>query len=145
MNQRTNEADVAAVTDVVRAYYDGSMEGDEAKLARAFHPRACIVGNEHGELYWATLAEYVAECKTGSRKRDHTNGTSMASRSKATPPWSGLAASTPACGIATICRCSGSTTLGASSTRRSTRIPEADVDEPPKCHWATCDQVSGTP
>ena len=65
MSQRTNEADVAAVTDVVRAYYDGSMEGDEAKLARAFHPRACIVGNEHGELYWATLAEYVAECKTG--------------------------------------------------------------------------------
>ena len=63
MSQRTNEADVAAVTDVVRAYYDGSMEGDEAKLARAFHPRACIVGNEHGELYWATLEQYVAECK----------------------------------------------------------------------------------
>lgn len=63
MSQRTNEADIAAVTDVVRAYYDGSMEGDEAKLARAFHPRAWIVGNEHGELYWATLDEYVAECK----------------------------------------------------------------------------------
>jgi len=58
-----HEAEIAAVTEVVRAYYDGSMEGDEAKLARAFHPRASIVGNEHGELYWATVAEYVAECK----------------------------------------------------------------------------------
>ena len=63
MSQRTNEADITAVTDIVCAYYDGSMEGDETKLARAFHPRACIVGNEHGELYWATLDEYVAECK----------------------------------------------------------------------------------
>ena len=63
MSQRTNEADVAAVTEIVRAYYEGSMVGDAAKLTRAFHPRASIVGNEHGELYWATLDEYVAECK----------------------------------------------------------------------------------
>jgi len=63
ISKRTNEADIAAVTDIVRAYYDGSMEGDEAKLIRAFHPRACIVGNEHGKLSWATLGEYVAECK----------------------------------------------------------------------------------
>ena len=63
MGQRTSEVDIAAVIENVRAYYDGSMAGDEAKLARAFHPRACIVGNEHGELYWATLDEYVAECK----------------------------------------------------------------------------------
>ena len=63
MGGRTNEADIAAVTETVRAYYDGSMEGDEAKLNRAFHPRACIVGNEHGDLVWATLDQYVAECK----------------------------------------------------------------------------------
>lgn len=63
MSKRTNEADIAAVTEVVRDYYDGSMEGDEVKLGRAFHPRAAIVGNEHGELYWATVDEYVAECK----------------------------------------------------------------------------------
>ena len=63
MGERTNEADIAAVTETVRAYYDGSMDGDESKLARAFHPRACIVGNEHGELHWATLDEYAAECK----------------------------------------------------------------------------------
>ena len=63
MSQRTIEGDIAAVTETVRAYYDGIMTGDEAKLGRAFHPRACIVGNEHGELYWATLDEFVAECK----------------------------------------------------------------------------------
>ena len=63
MSKRTNESDIAAVTEVVGAYYDGMMAGDEAKLARAFHPRACIVGNEQGELYWATLDEFVADCK----------------------------------------------------------------------------------
>jgi hypothetical protein len=63
MRQRTNEADIAAVTETVRTYYDGMMAGDEAKLARAFHPRACIVGNELGGLQWATLDEFVAECK----------------------------------------------------------------------------------
>ena len=63
MSQRTNEADIAAVTETVRAYYDGMMAGDAAKLGRAFHPRACIVGNEQGELYWATLDEFAADCK----------------------------------------------------------------------------------
>ena len=63
MSQRTNEADIAAVAETVRTYYDGMMAGDEAKLARAFHPRACIVGNEGGKLSWSTLDEFVAECK----------------------------------------------------------------------------------
>ncbi len=63
MSQSTNEVDIAAVTETVRTYYDGSIEGDEAKLGRAFHPRASIVGNEHGALYWATVDEYTAECK----------------------------------------------------------------------------------
>jgi hypothetical protein len=63
MSQRTNEADITAVTEVVRAYYDGMMEGDAAKLGRAFHPRASIVGNERGEFTWATLEEFTAECK----------------------------------------------------------------------------------
>ena len=63
---QTNESDTAAVTEVVLTYYDGMMAGDEAKLARAFHPRACIVGNYEGELEWLTLEEFVAECKDGS-------------------------------------------------------------------------------
>ena len=63
MSQRTNEADIVAVTEVVRAYYDGMMEADAAKLGRAFHPRASIVGNEGGELTWANLDEFTAECE----------------------------------------------------------------------------------
>ena len=63
MGQRTNEADIAAVIEVVRTYYDGMIEGDAAKLARAFHPRASIVGNEGGGLSWSTLDEFVAECE----------------------------------------------------------------------------------
>ena len=127
MSQRTNEADIAAVTETVRAYYDGSLEGDEAKLARAFHPRACIVGNEHGELYWATLDEYVAECKKAVAEAGphewRIDGLSFEGDTALVR----LGASTPACGTATICPCSGSTALGASSTRRSTHIPEPDV------------------
>jgi putative lumazine-binding protein len=63
MRQRTSELDIAAVTETVRTYYDGMMAGDEAKLGRAFHPRASIVGNEGGALSWSTLDEFVAECK----------------------------------------------------------------------------------
>jgi hypothetical protein len=40
MGQRNSEADIAAVIDVLRTYYDGMIEGDPAKLGRAFHPRA---------------------------------------------------------------------------------------------------------
>ena len=36
---------------------------DEDKLGRAFHPRACIVGHEHGGLSWSTLDDFVAECQ----------------------------------------------------------------------------------
>jgi hypothetical protein len=58
-----NEAEIAAVIEVVRAYYDGMIRGDEALLTRAFHPRACIVGNEDGELGWQNVEEFVVECK----------------------------------------------------------------------------------
>jgi hypothetical protein len=63
LTERTNQADIAAVTKVVSTYYDGMTDGDEAKLALAFHPRACIVGNYRGNLVWQTLGEFVAECK----------------------------------------------------------------------------------
>lgn len=45
---QTNKEDIAAVTEVARAYYEGTMAGDEALLFRAFHPRASIVGNHQG-------------------------------------------------------------------------------------------------
>jgi len=63
MSQRTNETDIIAVTEVVRIYYDGMMAGDETMLGRAFHPRACVVGNEHGAFTLSTLDEFIAECK----------------------------------------------------------------------------------
>jgi hypothetical protein len=63
VSQRTNEADIEAVAETVRTYYDGMVAGDEAMLSRAFHPRACIVGNERGELSWSTLDEFIAECR----------------------------------------------------------------------------------
>jgi hypothetical protein len=66
LTEGTNESEVAAVTEVVLAYYDGMVTGDQAKLARAFHPRACIVGNYQGELEWQTLEEFAAECKEGA-------------------------------------------------------------------------------
>ena len=102
MSQRTNEADIAAVTEVVRAYYDGMIEGDAAKLGGAFHPRASIVGNERGELYWANLEEFVAECQ-GAVSEGRTNGESNASRSWATRLWSGSVASSRVSGTATTC------------------------------------------
>jgi Putative lumazine-binding len=39
MHEGRSDEDVAAVTEVVRLYYEGMMTGDEAKLSRAFHPR----------------------------------------------------------------------------------------------------------
>lgn len=63
MTRQTNETEIAAVTDVVRAYYEGMLAGDEAKLNRAFHSRASIVGNERGKLYWQTVEGFAAECK----------------------------------------------------------------------------------
>ena len=57
MDEGRSDADVAAVTEVVRLYYEGMVSGDKATLMRAFHPRACIVGNEGGEFTWATIEE----------------------------------------------------------------------------------------
>ena len=60
---RTNEADIAAVTEVVHAYYDGMVTGDEVKLAHPFHQHARLVGNNQGTLEWQTLEEFVEERK----------------------------------------------------------------------------------
>ena len=69
--KKANEAEIAAVTEVVRAYYDGTMAGDEAQLAGAFHPRACIVGTWEGELDWVTRDEYIAECQAAVAEAGH--------------------------------------------------------------------------
>ena len=66
MDEGKSDEDVGAVVEVVRLYYEGMMSGDEAKLSRAFHPRASIVGNEGGGFTWATLEEFTAECKAAA-------------------------------------------------------------------------------
>ena len=63
MGEQTNEADISAVMGTVRTYYDGMLAGDAAMLGRAFHLRACVVGNEGGAFTWSTLDEFIAECK----------------------------------------------------------------------------------
>ena len=78
MSQRTNEADIAAVTEVVRAYYDGMMAGDEAKLARAFHPRACIVGNEGASCTGRPSRSSWPSARGQPHRRGPTNGGSTA-------------------------------------------------------------------
>ncbi|GAA1239616.1 nuclear transport factor 2 family protein [Oryzihumus leptocrescens] len=67
MGGQTNEADIAALMDVVRDYCEGMVAGDEKRLSRAFHPRACIVGNDQGELEWQTLEEFIHECQEAAQ------------------------------------------------------------------------------
>jgi hypothetical protein len=64
-----NEAEIAAVIEVVRAYYDGMIGGDEALLVGAFHPRACIVGHADGELDWKNVEEFLVECKDNAARQ----------------------------------------------------------------------------
>jgi len=66
MSESKSDAKVAAVTELARLYYEGMMSADEAMLNRAFHPRASIVGNEGGELYWATVEQFAAECEAAA-------------------------------------------------------------------------------
>jgi hypothetical protein len=63
MSDGTSGTDMAAITETVRAYYDGMLAGDALMLGRAFHPRASIVGNWEGALYWKSVAEFAEECK----------------------------------------------------------------------------------
>lgn len=64
MDEGKRDADITAVAEVARLYYEGMVSGDRAKLNRVFHPRASIVGNEGGELSWTTLEEFATECET---------------------------------------------------------------------------------
>ena len=59
----TND-DTAAVLDVARLYYDGMHGADEAKLRRAFHPKAAIVGNFDGDVTWLSVDDFVEECRS---------------------------------------------------------------------------------
>ena len=123
VDRADNEADIAAVTEVVLAYYDGMMAGDEVGLARAFHPRACIVGNYQGQLEWQTFEEFVAECKEAAGDAGAYGWRIDGLSFRGTRHGSGSVTNSRASGTATIYPSLGSTALGASSTRRGMSIP----------------------
>lgn len=54
--QATHEAIAAVIAD----YVEGMVLADEAKLRRAFHPRACSIGHFAGALEWDGLDAFVA-------------------------------------------------------------------------------------
>lgn len=56
--------ETAAVLEVARLYYDGMHGGDAAKLRKAFHPRASIVGNFEGDMSWMSLDDFIEECRS---------------------------------------------------------------------------------
>jgi hypothetical protein len=50
----------AAIRETIRLYIEGMTLGDEAKLRRAFHPRAQLLGHFDGGLEWDTLDGQIA-------------------------------------------------------------------------------------
>ena len=59
----TVENDVDALERVVRDYLDGMVFADAAKLKRAYHPDARIIGHYAGQLEWLSLDEFIASCE----------------------------------------------------------------------------------
>lgn len=53
-------SDQQAVQSVVHLYVDGMTFAHEGALRKAFHPRACIVGNFDGAVEWLSLDEFIA-------------------------------------------------------------------------------------
>jgi hypothetical protein len=49
-----------AITDVVRDYVEGLVQGDAVKLRRAMHERACEIGHFDGELLWQDRETMIA-------------------------------------------------------------------------------------
>jgi len=56
--------DTTAVLAVARLYYDGMHAADEAKLRKAFDPRASIIGNFDGDVSWMSVDDFVEECRS---------------------------------------------------------------------------------
>jgi hypothetical protein len=82
---QTNEEDIAAVTEVARSYYEGMIAGDEALLSRAFHPRACIVGNSQGSWSGSRWRSSSPSARRGPKQQSGPPcGDSMVSQSRVT-------------------------------------------------------------
>ena len=61
MSQRTNEADIAAVTEVVRAYYDGAERGDISGFGGFLHPDFEVDGGGHRIPNPVLISIYISE------------------------------------------------------------------------------------
>ncbi|CDN50582.1 nuclear transport factor 2 family protein [Neorhizobium galegae] len=48
-----------AVQAVIHLYVDGMTFAHEAALRKAFHPKACIIGNYDGAVEWLSLDEFI--------------------------------------------------------------------------------------
>ena len=59
-----SEPDIAQerIAQVAQDYFDGMFYGDEAKLQRAFHADAFIIGHFEGELEWSSLSAFIDLC-----------------------------------------------------------------------------------
>lgn len=65
MSELQNE--VGEIETVIRNYLDGMVFADAAKLRKAFHPGACIIGHFSDALEWLSLETFIAGCeKAGS-------------------------------------------------------------------------------
>lgn len=67
MKQATDEQQIRAV---VTDYFEGSYYGDKARLIRAFHPDAHIVGNFNGTVADWTRAKFIERAITKPTQSD---------------------------------------------------------------------------
>ncbi|WP_230715617.1 nuclear transport factor 2 family protein [Flavobacterium sp. JAS] len=65
------QADIAAITDVVENYYfKGIYEGDEMLLGSIFHPGTLVFGNVKGQPYFKTVDLYLDGVKNRQSPKD---------------------------------------------------------------------------
>ena len=53
-------ARLQAITDTVRTYVEGLVEGDADKLRQVMHENACEIGHYQGELLWQDREAMIA-------------------------------------------------------------------------------------
>ncbi|WP_374439722.1 nuclear transport factor 2 family protein [Pseudomonas panipatensis] len=60
MSENRDHSAEAAIRRVVEDYVEGMVFADEARLRRAFHAQAKIIGHYQGALEWLSLDAFVA-------------------------------------------------------------------------------------
>lgn len=57
------QQEVGEIEAVIRNYLDGMIFADAAKLRKAFHPGACIIGHFDDNLEWLSLESFISSCE----------------------------------------------------------------------------------